>query len=348
MMAVLDPNVDSGGGLSDYDQMVMDAYASIGRTGIGAATNQIDPEGYNFWLGKAQELSPDDFANLFDASVSTYFQEKPQDPYTDYVSDYLVRNLYDDIGRTGIGTDPNQIDQEGYDYWRNQLMTGALSPEQLDDRFYWAVENAVTSPESQTPAPIKDYVVDYLRQNPVAQIKLPARTPATSGTSGGVDQIGDGGSSGGSTNGTPVTLERLGTFGASNGGLLGAGNAEYQSPLIQALRQSNQPALNSNSGFSLWDTTGGGQQGTYSTDSGGAFSPQILQSPVASSQDTADWNAYSAYRTSSLQNKMPIMSFDQWKAQQSGAAATTDPTIKNGYDTWQENGEFAGTVGGGN
>lgn len=53
----------------------------------------------------------------------------------------LVTNAYSTLGRTGIGTDPNQIDQAGYDYWLNQLKTGAVTPDTFTGAFNNAAEN---------------------------------------------------------------------------------------------------------------------------------------------------------------------------------------------------------------
>lgn len=125
----------------------------------------------------------------------------------------------------------------------------------------------------------------------------------------------------------PVSLERLGTFGASDGAMMGAGNAEYASPLIKALRDSSQKPTNSNAGFSLYDTVGGTGDSGFTVESGGAFSPNVLQSPAASKDDVSQWNAYNAYRTSSLQDKTPILSFEQWKAQPPGATLPVQPTF---------------------
>lgn len=41
-------------------------------------------------------------------------------------ADELVASLYNSVGRRGFGEGENQIDRAGYDYWVNQLNTGAL------------------------------------------------------------------------------------------------------------------------------------------------------------------------------------------------------------------------------
>jgi hypothetical protein len=228
----------SGG--TDYEAMVRAAYADIGRTGVGSETNQIDPEGLAYWTNRAasEQMTPDQFSDAFSSAVGNYFQQKPQDQYTDYVSDYIVRDAYDDIGRTGIGTAPSNIDQQGYDFWRNQLLTGKVSPDDFDDVFTGAAKNAVLSPTSQTPAGVRQYVVEFLRQgggNQRRYADLPpafdasqmqARSPSMGGGMGGTQQDGRGVRTiGGEAAGTPFNLV-----------------APYRSQLIKALRTSSMGA----------------------------------------------------------------------------------------------------------
>jgi len=51
----------------------------------------------------------------------------------------LVTELYGSIGRTGVGSNPNQIDQAGLDYWANQLTSGALNKDNIGQAFSNAV-----------------------------------------------------------------------------------------------------------------------------------------------------------------------------------------------------------------
>ena len=53
----------------------------------------------------------------------------------------LVAQQYATLGRTGIGTGSKQIDQEGYNYWTNQLSSGAVSPDQFKSAFNNAAKN---------------------------------------------------------------------------------------------------------------------------------------------------------------------------------------------------------------
>lgn len=216
----------------DYDQMVTDAYEGIGRTGIGTKTNQIDPEGFDFWTDQLSSgaIAPDQFYNQFNAAVGNYFTEKPDDRYTSYVTDYLVKDAYGDLGRTGIGDQPNQIDQQGYDYWINQLQ-GGMTPDQFNQNFDAAAQNALNVPsaQSQTPQATKDYVINYLRQNPGSGINVNPQ-------------------SGGPYLGAPVS------YGGNNYQQMDT-SGEYADPLIQALRKQSNERFSNNPGVFRMATT---------------------------------------------------------------------------------------------
>ena len=71
---------------------------------------------------------------------------RPVTPAVDNSALYrnLVTQAYGGIGRTGVGTGANQIDQGGYDFWLNALQTGALTPETFGSSFNRAVGQYVT------------------------------------------------------------------------------------------------------------------------------------------------------------------------------------------------------------
>ena len=71
---------------------------------------------------------------------------RPVTPAVDNSALYrnLVTQAYGGIGRTGVGTGANQIDQSGYDFWLNALQTGALTPETFGPSFNRAVSQYVT------------------------------------------------------------------------------------------------------------------------------------------------------------------------------------------------------------
>lgn len=105
----------------NYEQMVRDAYASIGRTGIGAAASNIDQQGFDNWVAALQSgsVKPADLTSTFKSSVADYLVANPTDQYSTYVADYLqetnnpaiaeIQKLYKDVlGReadpSGLGT----------------------------------------------------------------------------------------------------------------------------------------------------------------------------------------------------------------------------------------------------
>jgi hypothetical protein len=70
----------------------------------------------------------------------------------------LVNSLYGSVGRSGIGQAVNQIDQGGYDYWTNQLLSGAVDPNAAQQTFSTAINQYIT----QNPDdPYSQYISSY-------------------------------------------------------------------------------------------------------------------------------------------------------------------------------------------
>ncbi len=106
----------------------------------------------------------------------------------------MVNQAYGSIGRSGIGSAANQIDQEGYDYWTNQLASGAISPEQFQSAFLNAAAN-YSGPNANTYQPAINTARQLLGTNTtpttsVASTTTAATTPttntATTGTPFGI------------------------------------------------------------------------------------------------------------------------------------------------------------------
>jgi len=78
----------------NYDKIVEDAYASIGRTGVGEGANQIDKEGLAGWTEalNSGQIKPEDFNNRFQTAVTDYIAQNPDDKYTQYVNDYRAKS----------------------------------------------------------------------------------------------------------------------------------------------------------------------------------------------------------------------------------------------------------------
>jgi lysophospholipase L1-like esterase len=77
-----------------YEDIVQGAYSSIGRTGMGNAVGQVDPEGYNFWLNalKSGAVSPDQLYANFNKSVAETVQQQPQVANSQAVASYIAAN----------------------------------------------------------------------------------------------------------------------------------------------------------------------------------------------------------------------------------------------------------------
>ena len=63
--------------------------------------------------------------------------------------DTMVTNAYNSIGRSGFGDTGNTIDRAGYDWWTNQLKSGAISPNDFNARFRAGIpnQNVTTNPQ---------------------------------------------------------------------------------------------------------------------------------------------------------------------------------------------------------
>ena len=88
-----DTGVSTGVSDADADKLVRDAYASIGRTGIGGEANQIDQAGYNAWVAavKSGAIDPTNLTSTFRTAVKDYIAQNPDDKYTKYVTDYQAK-----------------------------------------------------------------------------------------------------------------------------------------------------------------------------------------------------------------------------------------------------------------
>ena len=73
----------------------------------------------------------------------------------------IVNDLYASIGRTGMGTGNNQIDQGGFDYWKQMLDSG-MSPEQVKSQFQSAVNDFLTNKKEDA---YSQYVAPKYLQN---------------------------------------------------------------------------------------------------------------------------------------------------------------------------------------
>tara|TARA_R110000868_G_scaffold98894_1_gene272330 strand:- start:308 stop:1402 length:1095 start_codon:yes stop_codon:yes gene_type:complete len=174
-----DGNASVAASVSPNMKLILDAYKTLGRTGVGTGTNQIDQAGLNYWLGEVESgrLKPADFNKTFYQSVGNYYTQKPTDAITQYTAPILLDNTYRDIltkayggiGRTGFGTDVKQIDQGGFDFWLNAMKSGQYNTNgQFDpNKFLTNFNSAVTKYKTDFPtSDLTKYVTPYTPVTP--------------------------------------------------------------------------------------------------------------------------------------------------------------------------------------
>lgn len=146
----------TGGNAED---LVSQAYASIGRTGFGDTVNTIDQEGFDWWVNALNtgQVSEADFNASFQGAVDDYVAQNPDDEYSQYVNTF----------RTTSTETPNTVLQP--------LPIGSTT---------------VTSNDATSQA-----IVDWLTQNPnatdaqiAAQMDVAGVTPAQVAAATGVSE----------------------------------------------------------------------------------------------------------------------------------------------------------------
>jgi hypothetical protein len=132
--SIVQPPIQPAPPASPYEQMVRDAYGSIGRTGFGTEASNIDQAGFDHWVDalKNGAVNPNDLTNTFKGSVADYLIANPEDQYSTYVADFLQQNknpefagvqqLYQDV----LGRD---ADAGGLGNWFKQFGS-EISPEE--------------------------------------------------------------------------------------------------------------------------------------------------------------------------------------------------------------------------
>lgn len=73
-----------------HDQLVRAAYRRYGRWGIGGDVNQIDRDGYDYWLAALDggDVDPERFHGIFDAAVVNSWIANPASMTTLYTRAY--------------------------------------------------------------------------------------------------------------------------------------------------------------------------------------------------------------------------------------------------------------------
>ena len=75
---------------ADAQKLVEAQYATIGRSGTGTGTNQIDEAGLKAWTEDltSGRVSANDFGGRFQTAVKDYMAQRPEDQYTQYVKEF--------------------------------------------------------------------------------------------------------------------------------------------------------------------------------------------------------------------------------------------------------------------
>lgn len=145
-------------------EQVLAAYAA----NPGAELNPSE-EAIKYWQGAG--------LGSFNATVDAVRAENPA-LAAQIDAQRVIADAYQDIGRTGVGTAPTQIDQPGLDYWTNELLSGRVAPNDFDRVFGSAVSEYVqgnpTAPVTQTVAQYRPF------SQPLPPTPAAPRIPATS------------------------------------------------------------------------------------------------------------------------------------------------------------------------
>jgi hypothetical protein len=84
----------------DNSKVVNDLYATIGRTGMGTGTNQIDQGGFNYFKNMLDSgMTSDQVKNEFQKAVNQYLIDKPTDEYSKYVAPTYLKTITDNIAK---------------------------------------------------------------------------------------------------------------------------------------------------------------------------------------------------------------------------------------------------------
>lgn len=83
------------------ESMVKDAYAKIGRSGVGADVKQIDKAGMDYWVNALNTgaITKAQFNDKFMNAINSYVQSNPDAELSKYVSPYIKPNRAEDIAQ---------------------------------------------------------------------------------------------------------------------------------------------------------------------------------------------------------------------------------------------------------
>ena len=118
------------------------------------------------------------------AGAPTQFAEPPPD------YDKIVQDAYGTLqGRTGIGTEAGNIDQGGLDYWKSQLASGAIKPENFRGAFSSATDQYMANnPEDKYTKQVQGFMPPHIAN---LYKEVLGRAPDTGGAAYWAKEFGD-------------------------------------------------------------------------------------------------------------------------------------------------------------
>jgi hypothetical protein len=123
---------------------------------------QPDAEGLAFWKSAFGDTVSDAERNSFMQSVNQVIAADPTKTTTLAPNVGIVNQAYETLGRTGVGTGTNKIDQAGQNYFLDKLASGQLTPSTFNQEFYKTVGDYYT--QKPTDA-ITQYTAPILQDN---------------------------------------------------------------------------------------------------------------------------------------------------------------------------------------
>lgn len=123
---------------------------------------QPDAEGLAFWKSAFGDEVSDAEKASFMQSVNQVLAADPTKTATLAPNIDIVNKAYETLGRTGVGTATNQIDQGGMNYWLDKLATGALNKDTFNKDFYNTVSDYYTKNPNDA---ITQYTAPILQEN---------------------------------------------------------------------------------------------------------------------------------------------------------------------------------------
>ena len=145
----------------EYEQLVLDQYANIGRTDIGDELSNVGQGEIKYWVDQLASgaITPENFEPSFVNAVADFVSNNPDNEYSQYVSNYLQENdpRFQGIAQLYEETLGRKADPQGLVSWYSQFGTDisdeertaflqAAAPERFQN-LYESVLNREGTPE---------------------------------------------------------------------------------------------------------------------------------------------------------------------------------------------------------